>query len=98
MFASVLGLLGVDKPEGAPAASRDFSQAVRGEKLSTALFPRELFGQYDLINNPTRRRMRMVRTEDWKLILHLNALSENELYDLRKDPGERNNLFGKNGA
>jgi arylsulfatase A-like enzyme len=35
---------------------------------------------------------RMIRTKDWKLILSAGA--ENELYDLRKDPGETRNLFG----
>jgi arylsulfatase A-like enzyme len=95
MFATVLGLLGVDKPSKMPAASRDYSAAVRGEQLPAAAFPQELFGQYDLVNNPTKRHMRMIRTDRWKLVLHLNAPSENELYDLAADPGERTNAFGR---
>ncbi len=98
MFASVLGLLGVERPAAVPATSRDFSPAVRGEKLPAAGFPRELFGQYDLVNNPTKRHMRMVRTDRWKLVLHLNASPQHELYDLATDPSERKNLFGQPGT
>jgi uncharacterized sulfatase len=98
MFATVLGLLGLEKPAATPAASRDFSAAVRGEKLPAASFPRELFGQYDLINSYAERNMRMIRTDRWKLVLHLNAVPQNELYDLAADPGERLNLFGRPGT
>ncbi len=93
-FASVLGLLGLARPVGAPARSRDFSPAVAGERLPAEVFRRELFGQYDLVNNPTKRSMRMMRTERWKLILHLNAPPQHELYDLAADPGEQTNRFG----
>jgi uncharacterized sulfatase len=95
IFASVLGLLQVERPAGVPERSRDFSPAVRGEALSAEAFPQELFGQYDLVNNPTKRSMRMLRTDPWKLILHLNAPAQHELYDLAADPGERTNLFGQ---
>jgi choline-sulfatase len=98
MFATVLGLLGIEKPAAVAVASRDYSAAVRGETLSAEAFPHELFGQYDLVNNPTKRHMRMVRTDRWKLILHLNAAPQNELYDLAADPGERKNLFGQPGT
>jgi uncharacterized sulfatase len=98
MFATVLGLLGVAKPAAMPVLSRDFSAAVRGEALPAGGFPEELFGQYDLVNNPTKRHMRMIRTDRWKLILHLNAAPQNELYDLAADPGERRNLFGRPGT
>ena len=38
--------------------------------------------------------MRMIRTDRWKLILHLNAPDQDELYDLAADPDEQTNLFG----
>lgn len=98
MFASVLGLLDVAKPANAPAASRDYSAAVRGGTLSPTAFPRELFGQYDLINFAAKHHMRMFRNDRWKLILHLNSAPDHELYDLTADPGERHNLFGQPGT
>ena len=94
-FASVLGMLGLDKPATMPTASRDWSAAVRGTALPAATFPKEVFGQYDLINDAKPRFMRMIRTERWKLVLHLNASAENELYDLAADPSEAHNLFGQ---
>ena len=98
MFATVLGMAGIEKPASAPATTRDFSPALRGEALAPDQFPRELFGQYDLVNCPVRARMRMLRDENWKLVLHLDDSGRNELYDLQADPGERTNLFGKPGT
>jgi uncharacterized sulfatase len=95
IFASVLGLLDIDRPAAVPARSRDFSPAVRGETLPAAAFPQELFGQYDLVNFPVKASMRMVRSARWKLLLFLNDLSQSELYDLETDPGERANLHGR---
>lgn len=98
MGATVLGMLGIDRPGTLPAASRDLSPAIRGEGLPQESFPRELFGQYDLVNSGGGRQMRMVRTERWKLTLHLNAPEHHELYDLASDPGERKNLYGQPGT
>ncbi len=39
-------------------------------------------------------RMRMARTERWKLVLHLQEGGQHELYDLQNDPGEEHNLYG----
>ncbi len=41
------------------------------------------------------RKHRGVRTERYKLIHYFEAPEEWELYDLQKDPGERDNLYGK---
>ena len=38
--------------------------------------------------------VRMVRTADWKYV-YRHAHGPDELYDLIKDPGERNNLVGE---
>ena len=38
--------------------------------------------------------MRMIRTEAWKLVLHLKHANAHELYDLKRDPGEHENLYG----
>ncbi len=95
---AVTASLGVERPQTLPASSRDLSPALRGESLPGDAFPRELFGQYDLVNSGGGRQMRMLRTERWKLTLHLNAPEQHELYDLAADPGERTNLFGQPGT
>jgi arylsulfatase A-like enzyme len=41
--------------------------------------------------------MRMIRTERWKMILHLNAQPQHELYDLSADVGELTNVYGQPG-
>lgn len=97
-FATVLGMLEIEKPAAIPANSRDYSAALRGEKLPDAAFPHELFGQYDLINDAPPRYMRSFRNDRWKLVRHLNAALQNELYDLAADPGESANLFGQPGT
>lgn len=94
-FPSMLGLLGVDKPADAPAFARDYSPAVRGESLAAAVFPNELFGQYDLVNNPIKAHMRMIRNDRWKLNLRLDDRTQSALYDLKADPGELDNQFAK---
>ncbi|MCF7847422.1 MAG: sulfatase-like hydrolase/transferase [Kiritimatiellales bacterium] len=57
-----------------------------------------LFDAYDM-HAYTRYRgsedsMRMIRTRDWKLVLHLKKANAHELYDLRNDPDELKNLYG----
>jgi len=39
-----------------------------------------------------------VRTNDWKLVIHVAGDPKPELYDLRKDPGEHTNLAGEETA
>ena len=44
--------------------------------------------------------MRMIRTDDWKLVFHFDAAGKplphrgHELFNLSADPGELNNLYG----
>jgi len=37
--------------------------------------------------------MRMLRTNDWSLVRYYHANEMDELYDLKKDPGELTNLY-----
>ena len=52
----------------------------------------EIFGQYDL-HNVGLAYMRMLRTNEWKLVRHYHANELDELYDLKNDPGELKNLY-----
>jgi uncharacterized sulfatase len=89
-FASVLGMLGVAVPGDAKHSGADFSPLLRGRKIVS--WRDTFFGEYDL-HNLGLAYMRMVRTPEWKLVRHHFADGLDELYDLKNDPDERQNLY-----
>lgn len=93
VFPTVLSMLGVTLPT-AKLDGRDFSSELRGEKNDQDI---PVFGQYDL-HNGDLAYMRMIRTKDWKLVRHYFVNGMDELYNISKDHGERNNLYGKKEA
>jgi uncharacterized sulfatase len=88
-FASVLGMLGVPVPRDVKHEGIDFSPRLRGKKIVRR---DALFGQYDL-HNGGLAYMRMIRTDEWKLVRHHHAHFLDELYHLKDDPGEQRNLY-----
>jgi arylsulfatase A-like enzyme len=54
-----------------------------------------LYEYYEYPDFHKVRPHRGVRTEQWKLIHYYTDPEEFELYDLQKDPGEKENLYGK---
>lgn len=92
VFATILDLVGLSgaAPAGLPSRSlapniRNPSQdALRAIAYGETLFPLLHFGWSDL---------RTVRQGDWKYI----EAPRPELYDLAHDPGERTNLFAREG-
>jgi uncharacterized sulfatase len=89
MFASALGMLGVAIPAGVKQHGRDFAPLLRGQKVP---WRDTSYGQYDL-HNGGLAFMRMVRTNDWKLVRHYYSSGLDELYHLAEDPGETRNLY-----
>ena len=81
-FPTLLDYLGI-RHRGRNLPGRSYAPFLRGE-----LIPWEnvVYGEYGLA--------RMVRTEDWKYVARYPN-GPNELYDVRKDPGERENLAGQ---
>lgn len=76
-------------------AALDAAQPVRGKEivaLTGVDTPRQdvVFAQY--------RKLRMVRSEGWKLVRHIGNPRGDELYNLLRDPDERQNLLLKPGA
>lgn len=85
---SVLSHLGLgDKmPQKPKSPGRDFSAALRGEKPA-----------WDNVIFYEMETTRAVRTDDWKYVARFPD-GPFELYDMRKDPQERFNLFGQPGT
>ena len=90
MLASVLGMLRIKVPTTVKQNGLDFSPLLRGETVTNGRT--EIFGQYDL-HNDGLAYMRMLRTNEWKLVRQYHANELNELYDLQNDPGETKNLY-----
>jgi len=87
---AILELAGIDLPETFEAQS-----------LLPALEEKPEWKGRDLVfaeqtrdgNFNTADYMSMVRSHDWKLV-HLLGETDGQLFDLQKDPGEQNNLWG----
>ena len=69
---------------------QDFTPLLFGNR--DAHWRTEIFGQYDL-HNSGLAYMRMLRTDEWKLVRYYRANGLDELYDLKNDPGELTNLY-----
>ncbi|MBS1809931.1 MAG: sulfatase-like hydrolase/transferase [Acidobacteria bacterium] len=90
MFPSVLGMLKIKAPVGYKHNGKDFTPLLQGHR--DAHWREEIFGQYDL-HNVGLAYMRMIRTNEWKLVRHYHANELDELYNLQSDPGETKNLY-----
>jgi len=86
---TIAALAGVKPPPSWRGQGLDWSPVLRGESKGG----REvIYGQYDITNTATQS-MRMMRTAEWKLVRHYKVADQDELFDLRHDPGEMQNRF-----
>ena len=70
-------------PDQPPLPGRNFAAALRGDSVS-----------WDDVVYYEFENVRSIRTNDWKYIERIHQ-DPNELFDLKRDPGERRNLYGK---
>jgi choline-sulfatase len=89
-YPSALGMLGVESASTPKVEGTSYVPLLKGE---TVEWRDSWFGQYDL-HNSGLAYMRMIRTDDWKYVRHFHANLMDELYDLKADPEEKNNLIG----
>jgi len=81
---------------------RSMLPLLKGEKVSWRDAYSDTYDMIYLGNNGEKPHMRMIRTDRWKLVLYLDADghplangSRHELFDLKRDPDELTNLYGK---
>ncbi len=81
-FPTILEMTGITAPEGTPLRGRSFVPLLRGEKMERE---NTVFSQH--------RTLRSCRCGGWKLILDFGELKRHELYNVREDPFEKQNLI-----
>lgn len=86
---SVLSYLGLGArvPAAPKSPGRDFAPVLRGQ-ATTAAWENEVFYEMETT--------RAIRTEGWKYVARFPS-GPFELYDLKRDPSERFNLYGQPG-
>jgi arylsulfatase A-like enzyme len=84
---TVLDYLGLSAkmPQQPKSPGRDFAPVLRGEKIA---WDNTIFYEMEVV--------RAVRTDDWKYVARFPN-GPFELYDMKKDPRERFNLYGQPG-
>jgi uncharacterized sulfatase len=90
IFPSLVELAGLNPASIDHLEGLSLVPLLRGEET---IWRDEVFLIYDMKYHAVAH-MRMIRTEHWKLIHHYEDEAKNELYDLKNDPGELENLYG----
>jgi len=88
-FATLCDVVGVAREDRPPTESQSFLPLLEGRKVP---WREAFFGSYDQYQYKPRANLRMIRTDDWKLVRNLASGGRDELYHLAKDPDELVNL------
>ena len=94
-FPTLLAMAGVEKPDGLTLRGRNFLPLLKGESVEG--WSNELYAEYSTYHQ-SNTHMRMWRTERWKLVRDFLNPERDELYDLKNDPDESENLIDSDRA
>jgi uncharacterized sulfatase len=94
-FPTLLNVAGAERRPGVLLDGMDMSPLLAGDN---AVWRDELYLIYNQHHYQPNAQMRMIRTREWKLIHHYEPDMGHELFDLKNDPGEENNLYGQSTA
>ena len=89
-FPTLLDMAGVELEEDIAIRGRSFVSLLRGQEVD---WNDTLYGEYST-HHQSETQMRMLRTPDWKLVKDYRDSDRDELYNLKDDPAEKNNLIG----
>ena len=87
-YPTLLAMADIPLPKNVIVRGNDFTPILRGNKIE---WENTLFLQYSM-HHGARTQMRGIRTPQWKFMIDLTHSGRAELYNLREDPHERNNL------
>jgi uncharacterized sulfatase len=95
-YPTLLALTGIAPPKGETIRGRNISGALLGKKAD---WPNVCYGEYSTLHQ-SKTHMRMIRTANWKLVRDFRNPERDELFDLKNDPAESQNVIkvGKNAA
>ena len=89
LFPTLMSLAGIDYSSAGDLCGHSFADILCGtesgetEKTNKGIVVYDEYGP-----------VRMIRTKEWKYV-HRYPYGKNELYDLKEDPQEENNLYGQ---
>jgi arylsulfatase A-like enzyme len=87
VMPTLLDYLEMENPEAEKLPGQSFACLLRGEKLA---------GRENIVVYDEYGPVRMIRNREWKYV-HRHPYGPHELFDLVKDPDERNNLIECSG-
>jgi len=90
-FIEILRLAGVEISEDLELNGVSMMPLLEGK---TVKLHKEIYLLYDM-QHGAKAHMRMLRTEEQKLILHYEDESKHEFYNLKGDPGEEKNVYNR---
>lgn len=92
-FPTILQMAGVRSSVPKGVRGRSIVPLLRGDAVKD--WDNDIYTEYSMINY-CRALMRSYRTPEWKLVRDFLNPERDELYDLKNDPEERNNLVRSN--
>jgi arylsulfatase A-like enzyme len=95
-YPTLLELAGIDIPAEQVVDGLSFARLLRG-KSDRRLAKRDLFWHYPHYGNQGGEPSSIIRSGQWKLIRYYEDGHE-ELYNLKTDPGEQNDVIAQNSA
>jgi len=92
IFPTLLEMVGIESPQDVPLRGQSMVPLLTGK--APVDWPQDYYGEYHMINY-VEADMRCYRTTEWKLIRDFKNEGRDELYHLKEDPNESNNLINE---